>query len=131
MQGFFITFKKKFMRLFFTLIFFTILLGCQSDNRSNPRAYVEGNLKSVQFEMAEINVTIKSENTIVGETNPDGSGNFIISGPLLSDSFSLVFNSKIQSFKSSKTGCTISADSLEILIPVGTTYLTFSEIILE
>ena len=119
------------MRLFFTLIFFTILLGCQSDNRSNPRAYVEGNLKSAQFEMAEINVTIKSENTIVGETNPDGSGNFTISGPLLSDSFSLVFNSKIQSFKSSKTGCTISADSLEILIPVGTTYLTFSEIILE
>lgn len=119
------------MRLFFTFLVFTIFLGCQSDNRSNPRAYVEGNVTSTNLEIGEIIIMIKSENTIVAETIPGGAGKFILSGPLFSDSFSLVFNSKIKSFKSSKSGCTISGDELQLLVPAGTTYITFTEIILE
>lgn len=119
------------MRLFFTSLIFCLFLGCQSDNRSNPRAYVEGNVTSTNLESNEITVMIKSESTIVAETIPDGAGNFILSGPLFSENFSMVFNSKIKSFKSSKTGCTISPDSLEIIVPSGTTHLTFTEIILE
>ncbi len=119
------------MRLFFTLFIFALFLSCQSDNRSNPRAYVEGKVSSTQFEMPQISVLINSENTIVGEAIPDGSGNFTVSGPLFSDSFSLVFNSKIKSFKTAKSGCAISGDEMQILVPAGTTYITFTEIILE
>ena len=119
------------MRLFFTFLIFSLFLGCQSDNRSNPRAYVEGNVTSTKFQPAEITVMIESEKTVVAETIPESSGIFILSGPLFSDSFSLVFNSKIKSFKSSKSGCTISGDETKILVPAGITYVTFTEIILE
>ena len=119
------------MRLFFALILCTIFLGCTSDNRNNPRAYVEGTVTSTNLQLAEITVMINSENTVVAETIPDNSGKFILSGPLFTESFSLGFNSKVKSFKSSKAGCTTSADGLQILVPTGTTYLTFSEIILE
>jgi hypothetical protein len=119
------------MRPFFILFVFSILLGCQSENRSNPRAYVEGKITGTHLQFAEITVMIKSENTIVAETIPPNSGNFTLSGPLLSDSFSLAFNSKIKSFNASKSGCTISTDSLQILVPAGITYITFNDIILE
>lgn len=130
-RAFFVIFKKNLMRLFFTLLIFTIFFGCQSDNRANPRAYVEGNVTSTKFQFDEIIVIINSENTNIAETIPGSSGNFILSGPLLSDTFSLVFNAKIKSFKSSKSGCNISADGLQIMVPAGITYLTFTEIILE
>ena len=119
------------MRLFFTLFIFNVLLGCQSENRNNSRAYVEGKITATHLQFAEINVMIKSESAIVAETSPTNSGNFTLSGPLLSDSFSLVFNSKIKSFNPSKSGCTISNDSLQIIVPAGITYITFNEIILE
>lgn len=119
------------MRLFFTLYLFTIFLGCQTDSRTNPRAYVEGNVTSTNLESAEITVTISSENTAVAVTIPESSGKFTVSGPLFSDSFSLVFNAKVKSFKSSKSGCTVSDDALSISVPAGTTYITFTEIILE
>lgn len=130
-QGFFVTFKKKLMRLLSTLFIFTVILGCQSETRENPRAYVEGNITETKLEFAKIKVLIKSDNAIVAETIPSGSGDFTLSGPLLSDSFSLVFNAKIKSFKASKSGSTISSDSLQILIPAGTTYITFNEIKLK
>lgn len=130
-QGFFVTFKKKLMRLLSTLFIFAVILGCQSETRENPRAYVEGNITETKLEFAKIKVLIKSDNAIVAETIPGGSGDFTLSGPLLSDSFSLVFNAKIKSFKASKSGSTISSDSLQILIPAGTTYITFNEIKLK
>ena len=119
------------MRLFFTLFICTLFVGCQSENRSNPRAYLEGKITATHLQFAEITAMIKSENTIVAETIPSYSGNFTLSGPLLSDSFSLVFNSKIKSFNASKSGCTISNDSLQIMVPAGITYITFTNIILE
>lgn len=119
------------MRLFFTLVLLTIFLGCQTDSRTNPRAYVEGNVTSTKFQFDEITVIINSENKNVAETIPGNSGDFVLSGPLLSDSFSLAFNAKIKSFKSSKSGCTISTDGLQIMVPAGITYLTLTEIILE
>lgn len=119
------------MRLLFTLFIFVMILGCQSETRQNPRAYVEGRITETSLEFAKIKVLIKSANAVVAETIPSGSGDFILSGPILSDSFSLVFNSKIKSFKASKSGSSISSDSLQILIPAGTTYITFNEIKLK
>ncbi|SFB80475.1 hypothetical protein [Kaistella jeonii] len=119
------------MRLLSTLFIFAVILGCQSETRENPRAYVEGKITETKLEFAKIKVLIKSDNAIVAETIPNGSGDFTLSGPLLSDSFSLVFNAKIKSFKASKSGSSISTDSLQILIPAGTNYITFNEIKLK
>ena len=119
------------MKLFSTFLIFSILLSCQSDSRNNPRAYVEGKITASTLQFEDINITIKDGKTIVAETIPTNSGDFILSGPLLSDSFSLVFNSKIKSFKASKSGTSVSADSMQIIVPAGTTYINFNEIKLK
>ncbi|WHF50970.1 hypothetical protein QGN23_11080 [Chryseobacterium gotjawalense] len=122
------------MRCFFAMILLFSLghfVGCTSENRNNSRAYVEGKITGSQFDFNKIKIIIKSDGKNIGETMPSGSGQFTVSGPLLSDSFSLVLNEKIKSFSSSKPGCRISSDSLEILIPSGTTYIIFNEINLE
>ncbi|QOW10904.1 hypothetical protein Q73A0000_11310 [Kaistella flava (ex Peng et al. 2021)] len=122
------------MKLFFTLFsifLLNIFVSCNSENRDNSRAYVEGKITGNQLYFNEIKVFIKSDGKNIAETIPTGSGEFVLSGPLLSDTFSLVLNKKIKSFSSSKTGCTISTDSLEILIPSGNTYVIFNEINLK
>lgn len=122
------------MKQFFiilTALLFSLFLSCNSENRDNSRAYVEGKIMGNQLDFNEITVSLKSESKIIAETIPNESGGFVLSGPLLSDSFSLVINKKIKSFSTSKTGCVISSDALQILIPSGTTYITFNEIILE
>lgn len=122
------------MKLFYSLtsiILLSVFLSCSSENRDNSRAYVEGRIEAKQADLNLITVIIKSENKNMAETIPDGSGEFVLSGPLLSDSFSLVINRKIKSFSASKEGCSLSDNAKEIMIPSGTTYITFNEIILE
>ena len=119
------------MRLFFILCTFSVFFSCRSENRDNSRASVEGNITGTQLRFDELTVEIKNDRKIIAKAIPNHSGGFVLSGPLLSDTFSLVLNKKIKSFNSSKTGCTISSDSLQILIPSGITYITFNEIILE
>lgn len=122
------------MKYFLTIIIvllFSIFIGCNSENRDNSRAYVEGKIIGNQLDFNEINVFIKSDGKNIAETIPSGLGQFVLSGPLISETFSLVLNKKIKSFSSSKTGCTISSDSLEILIPAGNTYVKFNEINLK
>lgn len=122
------------MRLFFTVItlfLLSVFVGCNSENRDNSRAYVEGKITGNQLDYNEITVFLKSDGKNIAEAIPTGSGTFILSGPLLSDTFSLVLNKKIKSFTGSKSGCKLSADALEIMIPTGTSYITFNEIILE
>jgi hypothetical protein len=122
------------MRLLFsTIIIFLIgsLYSCQSENRDNSRAYVEGRITGNQLDYNKISILLKSGDRNIAEAIPNGSGQFVLSGPMLTDSFSLVLNKKIRSFSSSKTGCSISADSLEILIPAGNPYIVFNEITLK
>ena len=122
------------MRLLFSTIIIILigsLYSCQSENRDNSRAYVEGKITGPQLDYNKISIFLKSGDRNIAETVPNGSGQFILSGPMLTDSFSLVLNKKIRSFSSSKTGCSISADSLEILIPAGNTYIVFNEITLK
>lgn len=108
-----------------------LFLSCQSEDRSNPRAYVEGKIADSRVEFALMKVKLKNENSFAAEVIPSDNGEFILSGPLRSENFSVIFDSKVASFKSSKSGCFISKDSMEILIPTGTTYITFSEIKLK
>ncbi len=122
------------MRLLFSTIIIILigsLYNCQSENRDNSRAYVEGKITGPQLDYNKISILLKSDDRNIAETVPNGSGKFILSGPMLTDSFSLVLNKKIRSFSSSKTGCSISADSLEIFIPEGNTYVIFNEITLK
>ncbi len=121
----------KFFCTLITFFLFSILIGCNSENRDNRRAYVEGKISGTNLDFSKISVALKSENTNVAATNPNNSGDFVLSGPLLSDSFAVLLNQKIKSFSASKTGCEISGDRLQILIPAGTTYITFNEIVLE
>lgn len=119
------------MRLFFILCIVNVFFSCTSENRDNSRAYVEGKIAGNQLKFDEISISLRSEGKIIAETILTASGEFVLSGPLLNDSFSLVSNKKIKAFTASKSGCTISSDSLEVLVPTGTTYITFNEIILE
>ena len=106
-------------------------MGCQEETRENSRAYVEGKITETSLQLAKIKVLIKSDNAIVAEAIPTDAGDFTLSGPLLSESFSLRFNAKVKSFKASKSGSVLSADSLQINIPAGTTTITFNEIKLK
>lgn len=108
-----------------------LFVGCNSENRNNSRAYVEGKITGPQVDFNKIKISLKSDSKTIAETTPNSTGDFILSGPLLIDSFSLVLNKKIKSFSTSKTGCKLSTDSLQILIPSGISYITFTEIILE
>ena len=122
---------KKIVLIGLLILFATLFMGCNSESRNNSRAYVEGNITGNKLDYKEIKISLKSDGTIIAEANPNNSGGFVISGPLLSDTFSLVLNRKIKSFAASKSGCKLSSDALQISIPSGTTYITFNEIILE
>ena len=131
-RKFFIFIKTmKLFPVFGFLLFLPLLLGCNRDSQDNPRAYIEGKITGNNFNLQEITINIISNNTKVAETKPDQSGSFVLSGPLISDSYSLGINRKIKSFSASKPGCEISPDSLQIIIPKGHTYLIFNEIKLE
>ena len=121
--------KKLLLAAGFFFLF--LLMGCNSENRDNARAYVEGTVTGNQNDFSEVSVMIKSDSKNVAETIPNGDGQFKLSGPLLSDSFTLVLSRKIKTFSASKEGCTLSPDSLEIMVPAGTTFITFNEINLE
>lgn len=114
-----------------TCLFLLFFMSCTSENRDNARAYVEGTITGNEIDFSEVKVVIKSDSKNVAETIPNTNGQFKLSGPLLSDSFSLVLSKKIKTFSASKEGCSLSTDSLEITIPIGTTYITFNEINLE
>ncbi|QDP85520.1 hypothetical protein FNJ88_08085 [Chryseobacterium sp. SNU WT5] len=122
------------MKLFYHILssfVLILIISCNSENRDNSRAYVEGKITGTQAVLSKATVSIKSDGKNVAEVIPNASGNFTLSGPLLNDSFTLVLNTKIKSFSTTKLGCTLSTDSLQIQIPVGTTYITFNEIKLE
>lgn len=121
----------KHFFLLLTVFSLTVLMACTSDSRTNSRAYVEGIVTGPNVDFAEITISLKSEDKNIAETIPETSGRFVVSGPIFSETFSVLLNKKIKSFSASKSGCTLSADQLEILIPPGTTYLTFNEIMLE
>ncbi len=105
--------------------------GCVSEDRNNSRIYVEGKIAGNNLFFDEISIDAFSNGKNIASAIPESSGNFVLSGPSLSDTFSLVLNRKIKSFSSSKPGCTLSADSLRILVPSGITYINFNEIMLK
>ena len=118
----------KFYYTFSTIFLLLLLLGCDSESRENSRAYVEGNLTGNTINLSKMTVKIMSAERNVAEVIPNNSGQFVISGPLISDAFSLKLNKKIKSFSTSKAGCTLSSDSLEIIVPAGITYIIFDNI---
>lgn len=121
----------KFYLIIFLTIFSLIFFGCETHSRDNSRAYVEGKITGNQLNYSLINVVLEDENKLIAEVTPGDNGQFMLSGPILTDSFTLGINRKIKSFSASKPGCILSSDSLKIIVPAGITYLTFNEIILE
>lgn len=115
----------------FTLTLLSLFLSCNSSDPSNSRAYVTGKITGNVPDYNSVNVKIISDNILVATTFAESSGNFVLSGPLPNQSFSLVLNRKIKSIDTSLNGCEISADRLQIKIPTGTTYITFNEINVE
>lgn len=120
----------KFYQLFL-LILSLFFLGCRSENRDDSRAYVEGKVSGNNLNYSLLRIVLEEENQLIAEVIPNDNGQFILSGPLLTNSFSLGINKKIKSFSASKPGCTLSADSFKIVVPAGITYITFNEIIVE
>lgn len=106
-------------------------MGCETDSRENSRAYVEGKISGMNLNYSLLKVVLEDENKLIAEVIPNDNGQFILSGPLLTDSFALGINRKIKSFSASKQGCELTSDSLKITVPAGITYITFNEIILE
>lgn len=108
-----------------------VFLGCSSDSRENPRAYVEGKLVSSTVNYNKFSFKIMSDGVIVAETMLESDGNFKLSGPIGNAGFILSSTNKIKSFNTDKSGLTLLADSLQINVPAGITYLKFNEIVLQ
>ena len=120
------------MKLIFTylgsILIFLMLTSCLSENRSNARAYVEGHLKAKPKYSGKVILSLQSGAKIIAKVTPTINDRFIMSGPLLTDSFTLLSSHKIQSFSASREGCVLAADSSSIAVPAGITYLIFNEI---
>ncbi|KMQ72082.1 hypothetical protein ACM44_03425 [Chryseobacterium koreense CCUG 49689] len=130
----FLSLNQKKMRIFLSvccLLLWSFFTSCNSSDPSNSRAYVTGKIVGTQVDYNKVTIKIISDNISVATTIPDSSGDFTLSGPLPNQKFSLALNQKIKSFSASKNGCERSSDQLRIEIPIGTTYITFHEIILE
>lgn len=115
--------------LFFILLM--LCLSCGSDDLSNTRAYAEGKVVSESFAMNDLDIFIISNTKVVAQTKPTASGSFVLSGPMFSDGFDLKFNRKIASFSASKEGCSLSQDSLSIVLPDEVSFISFEEIRLQ
>lgn len=115
--------------LYFCLLF--AAAACTTDSGENARAYVEGKITETPLPLNEQYIQLQSEGVVIAETFPEATGHFVLSGPLLSGATSLQFKSKIKSFSSEVSGISCSADSLQLLIPSGKTYITFTEIKLK
>ena len=115
---------------FFLILF--LFCSCKVDRDNPTRAYVEGHLTTA-ISAKDLILQLENKKTVIGETHPETSGNFSVSGPLLdsSEGFSIKLNSKIKSFSSTKPDLRLSADSLQIIVPQGITYLKIAEIILK
>lgn len=118
---------KKLLYFFF----FLILTSCESDDLGNTRAYVEGKISTKNLNLQDLAISIKSENKVVAQTVPTTSGNFVLSGPLFSNGFTIHFNQKIKSFSASKPNLVLASDSLSINIPENVSHLVFSEITMQ
>lgn len=108
-----------------------VFLGCSSDSRENPRAYVEGKIVSATVDYNKFNIVITSDNAVVAQTMLESNGEFRLSGPIGNNGFRLRTSDRIKSFNTEKSGLSLSADGLQITVPPGITYLKFNEIVLE
>lgn len=80
---------------------------------------------TINFE--EINIILKSDHKTIAEIIPESSGEFKLSGSLISDSFSMELNKKIKSFSASKAaarefGFAKNDDSRYLLNPIEKTF---------
>lgn len=112
----------------FFLLFLLLLSACGTDDFSNTRAYAEGKIISENIPADEVEIMLISQGRTVAQTVPVSSGTFVLSGPLFSDDFKIKFSRKIRSFSASKSGCTLTADSLSIEVPAKVSYISFPEI---
>ncbi len=117
------------MKKFYLLSLFA-LFSCGRQDFSNTRAYVEGTITSSQTS-EDITIEIISNGKSVAATSLSGNRNFVLSGPLFGQGFSLLLSSKIESFDSNRSGLILSADSMSIAVPAGISYLTFNNIRLK
>ncbi len=122
------------MRRFFSIFLlsvFLVFIGCIRADTNNSRAYAEGKISGENVNFSSVTIKLVSDNTHIASAIPDDSGNFVLSGPMTSSSFSLVLNQKIKSFSASMQGCEISGNGKKITVPKEITYIVFHEIVLE
>ena len=119
------------MKLFLSILIGSIFLSCQSENRENSRAYIEGKIISSAIDYKIYKVKIVQDDIIVAETFLENDGTFKISGPVSYRNYSLISGEKIKSFQLEQKGLSLSADEFKIEIPKEFTYLKFTEIVLQ
>lgn len=106
------------------------VLSCRNDAKENPRAYVEGKVVSLTVDYQKFRLRLISKDIETAETQLSNAGAFQLSGPISGDGFAIMASEKIRSFSTDKSGLQLSADSLQINVPKGVTYLKFHEIVL-
>ena len=103
--------------------------SCEPQYISNSRVYAEGNVSSVN--RADIAVKLFADDILISETATNRDGNFALGGPGTSGEKTLYFNRKIISFNTSNKDCSLSYDSLSIILPAKNTSYKFPQIVLE
>ncbi len=119
----------KLWRTFYLSSVLTLtLISCGSDDLTNVRAYVVGKVVSESTAIDDLEFSLVSENKVIAQTKPNSAGAFVLSGPLVGNSFSFISNKKIKSFTATQQQCKLSTDSLSILVPEGISYLELSKV---
>ncbi|QOW10906.1 hypothetical protein Q73A0000_11320 [Kaistella flava (ex Peng et al. 2021)] len=99
---------------------------CQPEYKNHSRVIVEGKITSQNA--ANIDVKLNSGSILISETKSNSDGSFKLGGPGTTAEKELSFDRKIASFTSNETACTLSYDSLAIILPVEKSYFNFAQI---
>lgn len=116
---------KNFVKGLFGILILFLLFSCRNNQEENSRAYVEG--KVTPF-VEKFSIQILNKNTVAAQTGINAAGEFVASGPIETEGFTLHFSHKIENFKTDAAGLSLSTDQYNILVPKGLTYVKFSEI---
>lgn len=118
------------MKKITTILLFFIVICCRNSSSDTFRAFAEGSISGINTNET-VDITIINNNVVIAKTSLASDGGFQLSGPMISEGFSLGSSKKIKSFSAVQNGLSISQDSMKILVPKEINYVKFNEIKLK
>lgn len=106
-------------------------IGCAQDYVDNSRIYVEGKITSQNQSANQLPIKLENLYHTISKGTTGNDGTFRLGGPDVTSDIELIVGKKIISFSADQQGCTLSEDSLSIVIPEDKHHVKFSNITID